>query len=268
MPRLGFVNIQLVNDAPEVLSSPFTIALGVPAIDGRYMWKVPASLKTSGSYRVIVWGIKPSSNLEKSGQTVSFTIINNIPNAVNTFRVLTPNANRQCAVGSPCVISWDFPEYHDQRPAYVHVRLFKEGASVPSVYIAHVPADQKTFTWNVPNDASLLGPGMYISVSAEGSPTPGPGQGDDMGGNGQLFKMEPSSAFTAFSAFSAATVSASESESSTQEPETETVKATATVKKTITAKVKKQCNAATSNNNMPAAALIFALVAVPLAFLF
>jgi hypothetical protein len=254
----GFVNIQLVNDFSEVLSSPFTIALGVPAADGRYVWKVPSSLRTAAGYKVIIWGIKPSDNLEKSGQTASFTIINNIPNAVNTFKVLTPNADKQCAVGAPCVITWDYPQHLDPRPAYVHVRIFKGDSLVPSMYIAQVPADQKTYTWNVPNDKGLLGPDMYVSVSADASPAAGPGLGDNMGGNGQTFKMEPS--FSAVSASYESTATSSETET-----EMDTVKVTATVKKSITAKVKKQGNSA--NNNIPAVGLIFALVAVPLAFL-
>jgi hypothetical protein len=253
----GFVNIQLVNDFPEVLQSAYTIALGVPAVDGKYTWKVPSSLRTAAGYKIIVWGVKPSDNLEKSGQTNSFTIINNVPNAVNTFKVLTPNSEKQCAVGAPCVITWDYPDHFEQRPAYVHVRLFKGESLVPAMYIAQVPADQKTFTWNVPNDKTLLGPDMYISVSSDASPAAGPGLGDNMGGNGQTFKMEPS--------FSA--VSVSYESSSSQEVETETVKATATVKKTITAKVKKQNNSAVSSN-VPAGAMIFVLIAVPLAFLF
>jgi hypothetical protein len=251
----GFVNIQLVNESPDVLSSPFTIALGVPAVAGKYVWKVPSSLKSASRYRIIVWGIRPSDNLEKSALNGGFTIVNNIPNAVNTFRVLTPNANKQCAVGGPCTISWDYPDFSDSRPAYVHVRLFKGDNTVPSMYIAHVPADQKSYTWNVPNDQSLLGPDMYISVSAEGSPAAGPGIGDNMGGNGEKFKMDPS--------YSAASASL---ESST-ELETETVAATSTVKKTITAKVKKQNNAAASSNSLPTAAVVFALIAGSLAFL-
>lgn len=253
----GFVNIQLVNDFAEVLQAPYTIALGVPAIDGKYIWKVPSSLRTAAGYKVIVWGVKPSNDLEKSGQTNSFTIINNVPNAVNTFKVLTPNSEKQCAVGAPCIITWDYPDHFEQRPAYVHVRLFKGDSLVPAMYIAQVPADQKTFTWNVPNDKTLLGPDMYISVSSDGSPAAGPGLGDNMGGNGQTFKMEPS--------FSA--VSASYESSTATEPETETVKVTATITKTNTSKVKK-LNSSAVSNNVPAGAMIFALIAVALAFLF
>lgn len=254
----GFVNIQLVNESPDVLSAPFTIALGVPAVAGKYLWKVPSSLKSASHYRIIVWGISPGSALEKNALNGGFTIVNNIPNAVNTFRVLTPNANKQCAVGGPCAITWDFPDFADNRPAYVHIRLFKGDNTAPSLYIAHVPADQKTYTWNVPDDKSLLGPDVYISVSAEGNPAAGPGVGDDMGGNGEKFQMEPS--------YSAATVSIESSSSS--ELETETVKVTATVLKTNSSKIKKQNNAAASNNSLPTAAVIFALIAIPLAFMF
>lgn len=250
----GFVNIQLVNDFTEVLNNPLTIALGVPAGEGKYSWKVPASLRTATGYHVIVWGVKPSAGQEKSGQTSTFTIVNNIPQAVNTFKVLSPNADKRCAVNAPCVITWDFPEHMDQRPAYVHVRMFKGDSQTPALYIAQVPADQKTYTWNVPNEKGLLAEDMYISVSSESSPPAGPGLGDNNGGNGQIFKMEAT-----------LTQPAIEPTSVEAEPETETVHATSTVKKTTTAKISKQDSGAGALSFSPA---VLVLAIIPLAFMF
>lgn len=256
----GFVNIQLVNDFNEVLSNPITVALGVPAADNKYVWKIPPTIRSAAGYRVAVWGVAPSTNLEKTGNTQSFTIVNNLKEAVTTFKVLTPNAQQPCATNAPCVITWDFPSHMDDRPAEVHIRLFKGSSLKPAFTIAHnVPADQKTYTWNVPNDAALLGQDMYVSVNAEAAPPAGPGLGDNMGGNGNVFKLD-----------SVLPQPDIDEEALTQQAKTEdevvTESVVETVTNIVTEEIKKQSSGAASVAPVfPVAALVLAIV--PLAFM-
>lgn len=186
----GFLNIDLVNEFSEVLKDPVTIALGVPASDNQYAWKVPDFLRTAVGYKIRVWGQAPPNPLEKSnlGSSASFTIFNNVPQAVNTFKVLTPNSKQVCAVGQPCQITWDYPQTING-PAYVHIQLFKAGNPNPVFKIDDVPAELKAYTWNVPNDPALINEGLYVSVSGAGTPPAGPGFSNEMGANGQPFAI-------------------------------------------------------------------------------
>lgn len=184
----GFINIDLVNQFAEVLGAPIPVALGVPAAQGKYVWKVPESLRTAVGYKLRVWGQSPPKPEDSLGQSPMFTVFNNVPQAINQFKVLSPSAKEVCAVGKPCKISWDYPDTING-PAYVHIRLFKAGNPNPLYEIDNVPAAQKSYTWDVPNDGKLLNEGLYVSVSGAGTPPQGPGFANDMGANGLPFAI-------------------------------------------------------------------------------
>ena len=142
----------------------------------------------------------------------------------------------------------------EQRPAYVHIRLFKGASQSPTLYIAEVPADQKTYTWNVPNDKALLADDVYVSVSSEAAPPVGPGMGDNMGGNGEIFQMAADLPQPPIEAKNV-------DEEQEEEVETVTEYATETVKKTVDSKVNQQ-SAAAALSFSPA---MLVLAVIPLA---
>jgi hypothetical protein len=190
--NVGFVNIDLVDIYSDVLQFPIMIAAGVPAANGKYSWKIPSNLKTAAGYSLRVWGNQAPA---QSGEGTSnmFTILNNIPNAVNTFTVTSPNKDSPCAAGSQCVVSWDYP-LTGNYPAAVDIALYSVGSPNPLLNIATVSAAQKSYTWNVPSDANLLGANVYVGVSGSGSPLAGPGMSNDMGANSQAFVVSQASA--------------------------------------------------------------------------
>ena len=67
--------------------------------------------------------------------------------------------------------------------------MFEAGNPVPLYDIADVPALQKSYVWNVPNDPALAKGRLYVSVSGAGTPPAGPGFSNEMGGNGQPFEI-------------------------------------------------------------------------------
>jgi len=183
----GFVNIDVVSAFSEVLMVPLVIALGVPAVQMSYSWKVPEILRTAVGYQVRVWGSATPKPDDQFGLSPMFTVFNNIPKAINAFKVLSPNGDSPCLIGKPCEIKWDFPETING-PAYVHIRLFKAGSQSPLAEIAEVPAAQKSYTWQVPENASYMNEkGLYVSVSGAGTPPSGPGFSNGMGANGPVF---------------------------------------------------------------------------------
>jgi hypothetical protein len=263
----GFVNIQVDNDYPEVLGgNRYTVALGVPASLNRFVWKIPRDLRSAAGYHMNVWGVAPPSDLEKAGNTEGFTILNQLKDSVTTFKVLTPNAKQPCATNAPCVITWDYPKHMEgERPAEVHLRLFQGHNLKPSLVIAtNIPADQKTYTWNVPNDASLLSKDMYISVNAEAVPPAGPGLGDNMGGNGQVFNLDSVLPQPELDEEAMSAADHKSSESGSVEIVTETV--TEMIRRTQTGKPEKQDKNAGSAvaPALPAAALLLAIVPLAL----
>lgn len=147
----------------------------------------PHVLLTAVGYKVRVWGSAPPRPGEQQGVSEMFTVFNNIPKAINAFKVLTPNGEQPCRAGKSCQISWNFPDTIEG-PDYVHIRLFEAGNSKPLAHIADVPASMKSYSWDVPADAPFMDKkGLYVSVSGEGTPISGPGFSNPMGGNGPVF---------------------------------------------------------------------------------
>lgn len=186
----GFVNIDLVAEDAKVLQFPLAIASGIDSAAGHYSWKVPESLKSSVGYHVRVWGSHQPSAESTEGQSPKFTVLNTIPNAVNTFTILTPNKERPCAAGTMCKITWDFPAM-SMYPAQVNIDLVKVGQTEPLERIATVDSSLKSYDWLVPPSYASLGSDVYISVSGEGQPPAGPTMNNDMGGNSQAFVVQP-----------------------------------------------------------------------------
>lgn len=183
----GFVNIDLIDSDPSILPYPMVIANGVPATDGKYLWTIPSNLKSAGDYSVRVWGNhQPTS--QEDGISQKFSILNVIPDAINTFTVIHPNAKSGCIVGSTCQITWDFPQ-NGLYPAMVDISLNRVGELVPLMQIAQVSSSLKNFNWAVPDDQNLLKGDVYISVSGSGAPLIGPSMSNDMGGNSQAFSL-------------------------------------------------------------------------------
>lgn len=180
----GFVNLDVVGEN-GVLPFPMTIAQGVPAKEGSYKWKIPAELKSATNYHVRVWGDHQPTG-PQDGLSSKFTVVNDIPNAVNTFLVQAPNTKNPCYAGKPCEIKWDFSQ-NGMYPAMVDIALYKVGQPEPIAHIATVSSSLKSYTWKVPEDANLMKDQVYISVSGSGAPLAGPGMSNDMGGNSPSF---------------------------------------------------------------------------------
>lgn len=221
----GFVNIDLVNDFSEVLTAPVVVALGVPASQKSYSWKVPPYLKTAVGYRVRVWGSSAPQAGESLGSSSLFTIFNNIPQAINAFKVLSPSGEEPCVFGKPCTIKWDLPDTING-PAFVHINLFEAGNPNVLQEIAHVPTAQKSFVWNVPADGSLLNKKLYVSVSGAGTPPAGPGFSNEMGANGQSFAVLSESPAVAGQGSAAAAADGQFNEQAVLDTETVTVTTT------------------------------------------
>lgn len=186
----GYVNIDLVDSDPNVLSFPLMIAT-VPAGQNEYIWKIPSELKGATGYAVRVWG---STQPAASGEGISsrFTILNNLPNAISSFTVTSPNAKAPCVAGQNCQITWDFPQT-SMHPAMVDIALYRVGNPSPILNIGTVSSSQKSYTWAVPNDPSFTAGDVYLSVSGQGTPVVGPGMSNDMGGNSQAFAVSTQS---------------------------------------------------------------------------
>lgn len=177
----GFVNIDLVG---LVLGQqPLLIAHGVPATQQSYSWKVPEVLRTAVGYQVRVWGTSPPAPGETEGISELFTVFNNIPKAINAFKVLSPSKEQPCIAGKKCMISWDFPQ-DGKEPAFVHINLFQAGNQNPLVHIGDAAAADKSFVWEVPANAAYMEKkGLYVSVSGAGTPVNGPAFSNEMGAN-------------------------------------------------------------------------------------
>lgn len=180
----GFVNLDIVGEN-GVLPFPMAIAAGVPAKEGSYKWKIPTELKSATNYHVRVWGDHQPTGAQ-DGMSNKFTIVNDIPNAVNTFLVQAPNTKNPCYAGKACEIKWDFSQ-NGMYPAMVDIALYKVGQPEPVSHLATVSSSLKSYTWQVPDDAALMNDQMYISVSGSGAPLAGPGMSNDMGGNSAAF---------------------------------------------------------------------------------
>ena len=186
----GFVNIDIVDTMDEgVLQFPLTIAQGVPAEAGHYMWTIPGSLKSAANYQVRVWGSHQPTEAGAAGMSQRFTILNTLPDAITGFTVTSPSKERPCAAGTTCRITWDYPDTANH-PAFVHINLYKVGSTDALEYIATVPSSQKIFDWVIPKDFANLGSDVYLSVSGEGTPMVGPTMSNDMGGNSHAFMIQ------------------------------------------------------------------------------
>jgi len=185
--QTGYVNVDLVDTDPSVLPYPLVIANGVPAADGKYLWTIPSSLKSAGDYYIRVWGNQQPTS-EQDGMSQKFSILNTIPDAINTFTVVNPSAKSPCMAGKTCQINWDFPQ-NGLYPAMVDISLHRVGEPTPLVYIAQVSSSLKSFSWAVPNDEALMNGEVYISVSGLGTTLAGPSMSNDMGGNSQAFSL-------------------------------------------------------------------------------
>lgn len=190
----GFVNIDLVNPFNGVLpSQPWPIAAGVPGNQNSFDWVIPSALKTAVGYRIRVWGsTQPQIHDAPRGVSEAFTIYNNIPCAVTGFTILTPSHDHPCAINHPCRITWDFPTNSNNYPADVNIALYRVGQPQALVNIATVSSSKKEYTWQVPNDSSLLDAGnVVISVwGGSGVPPLGPKQSTNEGANSGAFKMQ------------------------------------------------------------------------------
>ncbi|PJF19674.1 hypothetical protein PSACC_00500 [Paramicrosporidium saccamoebae] len=186
----GFVNIDLVDMYPDVLQFPLMIASGVPGEAGKYSWKIPSELKTAAGYCLRVWGSQAPQPGASEGLSSTFTILNDVPNAVNTFLVTSPNKDCPCAIGTNCQIKWDFP-ITSNYPAMVDIAVYRVGNPTPLLEIATVSSTLKGYTWAVPNDPNLMTGDVYISVSGQGLPLAGPSMANDMGGNSMAFAVQP-----------------------------------------------------------------------------
>jgi hypothetical protein len=186
----GHVNIDLVNMYRNVLDTPYSIAFGVPAAEGKYMWEVPADLKTAVGYQVRVWGSFQPKSIDSYGNSALFTVFNDLPQAVNNFKVTSPSKANPCRIDGPCKITWDFPKTINP-PADVDVVLYKIGDPLPVAKLATVKASDKEYVWNVPADMNLLelGP-VFISVDGSGVAHEAPKMASNMGANSEAFKVE------------------------------------------------------------------------------
>lgn len=182
----GFVNLDVVGEN-GVLPFPMMIAAGVPAKAGSYKWQIPAELKSASNYLVRVWGDHQPTG-PSDGLSNKFTVVNDVPNAVNTFLVQSPNAKNPCYAGKPCEIKWNYSQ-NGMYPAMVDLALYKVGHPEPIAHIGTVSSSLKGYTWNVPEDANLMSGEVYISVSGSGVPLAGPGMSNDMGGNSAAFAV-------------------------------------------------------------------------------
>lgn len=252
----GYVNIDLVDAFPDVLQFPMVIAQGVSGEAGKYSWKIPSNLKTASGYCVRVWGSEQPRPGSAEGLSSSFTLINDIPNAVNTFVVTSPSKGCPCAIGTTCKISWDFPS-NSQYPAMVDLAVYKVGNPAPYMEIATVDSSLKSYSWAVPNDPILMSGDVYISVSGQGVPLAGPGMSNNMGGNSPAFAVQ--------------STPPPEEKKSESEPKVEKKKEMPKPKPEPEAKVKgssqKQGNAATTVR-IGGAILAAVVLSVPLAQMF
>jgi len=186
----GFVNIDIIQENPEVMQFPMMIA-SVPRDAGKYTFTLPSSLKSAGKYHVRVWG-EEQPQMGSPAMSQAFTVINVAPQAVNTFTVTAPNKDQPCAAGKVCKISWDFPA-NNMYPAMVDISLFRVGNPYAIEHIGTVDSSLKSYSWVVPQDSALRSGNVYVSVSGQGQPVVGPSQSTDMGGNSQAFMVgEPS----------------------------------------------------------------------------
>jgi len=248
--RTGFVNIDLVNSNDQVLQFPMMIAHAVKTETGEYTWKVPGELKTSAGYKLRVWGVnQPERSETGEGISSQFTVFNDLKGAINTFVVVTPNKEKPCAAGTTCKITWDYPASANY-PAMVDIRLFRLGEATELLHIATVSSSDKSYEWSVPNDGSLIGNDVYLSVSGQGIPMAGPGMGTDMGGNSGAFVVAPQPA-PVVSSTAVSKTSSSKKVSKVSSPTS------------ISGQAKK--NSAAASTDIKSAALILAaLLAVPL----
>jgi len=186
----GSVNIDLVDTSKKIITYPIVIASGVSTESGKYSWKVPSELKSASGYQIRVWGTHQPAVNESEGVSQKFTVLNTLPNAINTFTVISPSKNSPCVAGKLCSIAWNYPEA-GMYPAMVDIAIYRVGSVEPIMNIATVSSSLKCYNWAVPNDANLLSNDVYVSVSGQGQPVVGPSQSNNMGGNSEAFHVAP-----------------------------------------------------------------------------
>jgi hypothetical protein len=160
----------------------------VPNAAGKYNWDIPTNLKNASSCQIRVWGDHQPTCVS-DGMSPQFSIVNDIPNAVTQFVVLSTSSQQPCEAGKKCAITWDYNP-HAVYPASVSIDLYQVGSKAPVQHIATVSSRLKQYEWNVPKDAALTKGQFYISVNGQGVPLPGPGQGNDMGANSAAFAIQ------------------------------------------------------------------------------
>lgn len=159
--KYGYVNIDLKNSC-GLMTHVDTIAT-VPANQGGYTWNVPEYLKSGSCYQVRVWGVEQPRQGEEQGQSSSFNVINNIPNAPNHFVVKRPE---HIAPNRECKLEWNYSPVAIS-PAMVDINLCKEGHGVVRK-LATVPASDKQYVWNVPSEQEFCDGGKYYLQVAGG----------------------------------------------------------------------------------------------------
>lgn len=152
------LNIDLVNkDHPYLLEGPFSIALGVSAEAGEFIWQVPEGLPTGEGFQFRVWGAEVPAPNSDLGISPKFTIVNDV-------LVKAPSS---CQADRPCKVTWEVPANKEKQDAKVDLNLYRVGETKPLAKLATVNAADREFIWSVPADQRLeeAGP-VYIAADA------------------------------------------------------------------------------------------------------
>lgn len=193
----GFVevDVQCVDSVNRPASVIFLAS--VPAASGQYDWKIPTGFAPSKRCNLLVWGaVQPGLDGTENGKSEPFELINESPDAVTSFAVLTPNGQTGCNWGKECTITWNYNEHDVMHPAKVDISVYATDSPYPLFFLAQaVESSKHSFTWNVPEEhgsetADLIrGRQIYISVTGMGTPVSAPSKSSSMGGTSSEFTV-------------------------------------------------------------------------------
>lgn len=144
----GSVNLMLIGS--NSTTPQYTIATGIPVLQGVFHWTIPANLIPGSYYKVQIFMPSPSGMLIQDFSDAPFSLISGTdppPPPQTYIQVTSPNGGEQWSIGTIQSITWAYGNLDGN----VRITLV-QGANTPQIVVAEaVPIASGVFNWSIPN---------------------------------------------------------------------------------------------------------------------
>ena len=149
--------------------------------DGRYRWKIPASIRTGSAYKIKITSKTDSTVADSSDKVFTITKATGATGTVTihegTLDVTSPDGGESWTVGENQTISWSTTDA-DIRRFNVTIELYKSGSLIGE--ITDTSGDNSTdwaggngsYTWTIPSSidgTNLSGSDYTVKITSTGS---------------------------------------------------------------------------------------------------